>query len=281
MFTFDVKFNTLPTKFGKFVQKSGWEHNGRKIDSHLFIFVISGKAVFKFNNETFTIEKGDMLYIPKNTYYTAAADNYIEYYFIHISYTENMNVSISDEEASPALQYPWFNNFIKQEQYRLCTIDYKNNISDNFDRIMRHFAKCEEFFSLPDSASKLFLVYEIYKILTLSSNDINYSNYPKALTDILHYINQNYHEPLSLSLLSKKFAFSESYIARLFKMQLNTTVSTYINNIRLEHASNYISNTNLSIAEIAELCGYNDIAYFSRKYKNKYGESPKSSRNRL
>ena len=102
-----------------------------------------------------------------------------------------------------------------------------------------------------------------------------------ALTDILHYINQNYNEALSLSLLSKKFAFSESYIARLFKTQLNTTVSTHINNIRLEHASNYISNTNLSIAEIAELCGYNDIAYFSRKYKNKYGESPKSSRNRL
>ena len=146
---------------------------------------------------------------------------------------------------------------------------------------MRHFAKCEEFFSLPDSVSKLFLVYEIYKILTLSSNDINYSNYPNALTDILHYINQNYNEALSLSLLSKKFAFSESYIARLFKTQLNTTVSTHINNIRLEHASNYISNTNLSIAEIAELCGYNDIAYFSRKYKNKYGESPKSSRNRL
>lgn len=221
-----------------------------------------------------------MLYIPKNTYYTAAADNYIEYYFIHISYTEDMDVSTSDEEASPALQYPWFNNFIKQEQYRLCTIDYKNNISDNFERIMRHFAKCEELFSLPDSASKIFLVFEIYKILTLSSNDINYSNYPKALTDILHHINQNYHEPLSLSLLSEKFAFSESYIARLFRTQLNTTVSNYINDIRLEQASNYINNTILSIAEIAELCGYNDLTYFSRKYKGKYGISPSKARSK-
>lgn len=281
MFTFNLKFNTVPTKFGKFLQRKGWEHNGRKIDSHLFLYVISGKAVFEFNQNTYKIQKGNMLYIPKNTYYTATTDDFIEYYFIHISYTEDISVTTSSEEASLPLQYPWFNNFIKQEQYPICFINYKNDISYNHDRIMRHFAKCEELFNFPDSASKLLLVFEIYKILILSSSTKNSSNYSVALIEIIHYINQNYQNQLSLSLLSKKFYFSESYIARLFKKQLNTTVSNYINNIRLEHATNYLKNTNLSIANIAKLCGYNDNTYFSRKYKNKYGESPKASRNNI
>ena len=71
---------------------------------------------------------------------------------------------------------------------------------------------------------------------------------------------------------------SYEHLSRSMKKYKNTTISEYINGIRLNHAANLLIYTNLSITDVGLECGYNNISYFLTCFKKKYGLSPKKFR---
>jgi AraC-like DNA-binding protein len=52
----------------------------------------------------------------------------------------------------------------------------------------------------------------------------------------------------------------------------------YLNDVRLAHARNLLVSTNLSILEIAQKSGFENASYFNRKFKDKYGITPRQAR---
>ena len=52
------------------------------------------------------------------------------------------------------------------------------------------------------------------------------------------------------------------------------TPTKYINNKRLDLSLAYLTETNLKINEIAEMCGFTDANYFSRIFRARYNISP-------
>ncbi|MGN0114826.1 MAG: helix-turn-helix transcriptional regulator [Acutalibacteraceae bacterium] len=98
----------------------------------------------------------------------------------------------------------------------------------------------------------------------------------KALA-ILEYVNNNYAENITLSLLREKFFVSNSTINRIFKNITNKTFLHFINDLRLVNAKKMIeqNNMNLSLAKIAEINGFSTYSTFYREYLRKYGRTPK------
>jgi len=88
------------------------------------------------------------------------------------------------------------------------------------------------------------------------------------------YLSERMREDVSLSSLAAHFGYSPSYVARLFRVHLGTTVSAYRNDLRLTHAYRLLLDTDLRVGEIAEVCGFSDIYYFSRLVKRRFGLSP-------
>ena len=72
-------------------------------------------------------------------------------------------------------------------------------------------------------------------------------------------------------LLSTK---SREHIARSMKKYCNITISEYINDLRLNHASNLLLNTNTPILEICFESGFQSTSYFYKVFKKKYKISP-------
>lgn len=71
--------------------------------------------------------------------------------------------------------------------------------------------------------------------------------------------------------------FSKPYFTALFKQSTGMTPLQYLTDKRMENACRLLSQKeqmHLSIGEIAEMCGYNDIYYFSRIFKKHTGLSP-------
>ena len=62
----------------------------------------------------------------------------------------------------------------------------------------------------------------------------------------------------------------------LFKEKTGYTPLQYLTEKRMENAKHLLSSSDLhySISEIAELCGFEDIYYFSRVFKKNVGLSP-------
>lgn len=98
--------------------------------------------------------------------------------------------------------------------------------------------------------------------------------------DVCHYIEQNY-KTVTIQELSKVFHFQEDYFNRLIKKRLGRTYCDVLQEIRLFKAEQFLSQTTLTIAEIAEEVGYKNKGYFYKLFSEKYGMTPAEYRKRL
>jgi AraC-like DNA-binding protein/mannose-6-phosphate isomerase-like protein (cupin superfamily) len=94
---------------------------------------------------------------------------------------------------------------------------------------------------------------------------------------ILQYIQHNY-KNLTLSALGELFHYSEPYLSTMIKHNTGCTFSDLVKKLRMSDAVDYLTNTNMKIAEIAELTGYNSSDHFSRVFRNYYHISPQEYR---
>lgn len=88
------------------------------------------------------------------------------------------------------------------------------------------------------------------------------------------FIHSEYSKSLSLDEICNKVGLSKYYFAREFHRISGYTILNYINLTRCENAKRLLSESELSILEIAEFCGYNDQSYFTRIFKRYSGFSP-------
>ena len=65
------------------------------------------------------------------------------------------------------------------------------------------------------------------------------------------------------------------------KQYFNATVSDFVNEQRLNYATDLLINTNRPVIDIALDCGFNNVNYFYRLFKRKHGDSPNSYRKKF
>ncbi|WP_168121242.1 AraC family transcriptional regulator [Paenibacillus sp. HB172176] len=95
---------------------------------------------------------------------------------------------------------------------------------------------------------------------------------------ILRFMQEHYHEPLTNDKIAKAFHFHPSYVNKLISIATGQTLHQYLVNIRINQAVDKLYTTNLSIQEVAESVGYANIHHFSRLFKKKMGVSPSELR---
>lgn len=92
--------------------------------------------------------------------------------------------------------------------------------------------------------------------------------------EILKYLQDNYAEKISLKELALTFHMSEKYFSRYFKKNFQMTLTDYLNHCRLEHAAGLLTDTKLSVTEIALQSGFSNVSYFIRSFRQNHGCSP-------
>lgn len=88
------------------------------------------------------------------------------------------------------------------------------------------------------------------------------------------YINDNLHRRLKLSDVANHIYISERHLSRVFKSELGQTFSSYVNKERVRKAGNLLSETDLTIQEIAEMTGFENVHYFSKVFSAEMGLPP-------
>ena len=85
-------------------------------------------------------------------------------------------------------------------------------------------------------------------------------------------------ENLTVEALAQELHLSRVQLFRKIKALTDLTPTLLIRQIRLQNAHRLLSESDLSISEIAYSCGFKDPAYFSRVYKENYGHPPSNTR---
>jgi AraC-like DNA-binding protein len=90
----------------------------------------------------------------------------------------------------------------------------------------------------------------------------------KRMNDVFKYAMDHFNESLSLEEISQKANMSKNAFCRYFKKRTNKTFFQFLIEIRIENACKLLyKEKDLSVAFISELCGFQNIAYFNRKFK--------------
>ncbi|MGN0243819.1 MAG: helix-turn-helix domain-containing protein [Lachnospiraceae bacterium] len=109
--------------------------------------------------------------------------------------------------------------------------------------------------------------------LYIPSSDKTFTQF-QQIDQTVAYIEEHYMEPIRIPDLSKMAFLSERQYARIFKQVYQITPNEYIIRCRFDHALALIEQTNFSIAQIAEQCGFADSSTFNKQFKARYGMSP-------
>lgn len=90
----------------------------------------------------------------------------------------------------------------------------------------------------------------------------------------LRYIRDHVAEPITVDMLAKVAGFSKFHFAREFKRVSSYTVVTYLNLVRIEKAKNMLSSGAHNVGETALACGFNNLSYFSKIFREQMGVTP-------
>ncbi len=92
------------------------------------------------------------------------------------------------------------------------------------------------------------------------------------------YTQKNYRNNLSLEFISSLLYMNRSYLSRIFKAKVGENYVDYLNNIRIEHAKELLTQTDKKMYSIAKAVGYDNVKYFFRVFKKKVGCTPEQYR---
>lgn len=94
------------------------------------------------------------------------------------------------------------------------------------------------------------------------------------LAEVLRYLDEEYHRPLSTGEVAGRFGYSVSGLCRLFRKELGCTPAEYWSRRRLSQAALLLQTTDQTVTEIAGSVGMDDPLYFSKVFRRAYGQPP-------
>ena len=94
----------------------------------------------------------------------------------------------------------------------------------------------------------------------------------KPALDMIH--NSFLHKTPSIEELSELCGISESYLKQLFKKKYGISPKKYMIQLKINHACDLLRLERYSISQIAELCNYSDVYFFSKQFKEYMGITP-------
>ncbi len=100
---------------------------------------------------------------------------------------------------------------------------------------------------------------------------------PEIMT-VITYIDGHLKEELSASQVSALIGYQPKYFSRLFKNEMGCNYSDYVSSRRIGRARELLLETALPVQQIAEMCGFSEVSYFSSRFKQETGMTPKQMR---
>lgn len=215
--------------------------------------------------------------------------------------------------ASPTLEHVWEQYQCTSDDIREITVQFDFSLADNtlfgrnpfasitrmmkearkglafpLDAIMGVYSKLDTLSSVKDGfyavMQFLSILYELSKcdgartLATSSYAKVADDDDSRRVAKVKEHIARNYMNELPLPSLAAIAGMSPSGFSRFFKLHTGRTLSEYIIDIRLGHASRLLVDTMMNVSEICFECGFNNLSNFNRIFRKRKGCSPSAFR---
>jgi AraC-like DNA-binding protein len=161
-------------------------------------------------------------------------------------------------------------------------------------KLLSHKKQTKDHFLKLKNASKLtrfILLLELLQLTTKANfKSLSSFIYDKKYTDnegyrmrsVFEYTMNHFKTDISLDAISEVANMTKNAFCKYFKKRTNKTYVQFLNELRVEHASKLLLNHfDLTIIEIAEISGFNNISNFNRTFKSIKSMNPSSFRKKV
>jgi transcriptional regulator GlxA family with amidase domain len=100
----------------------------------------------------------------------------------------------------------------------------------------------------------------------------------QRLVNAIKFMEENLEEPVSMLEIGSHVATTRRQLERLFKQYTQLTPHQFYCDLRVSRAHSLLSETNLSVTEIAMATGFTSASQLSKHFRRKYNEAPHTLR---
>ena len=97
----------------------------------------------------------------------------------------------------------------------------------------------------------------------------------QLIKDSLTFIQNHYHEKITLQIMANKLHISKNYLCHLFQQETGHKFCEYVSLVRVSEAKQLIEENEETFTDIAYLCGFSSQSHFSTTFKKYAGCTPK------
>lgn len=101
---------------------------------------------------------------------------------------------------------------------------------------------------------------------------------PDSVRAAIRVMEENLETPLPIGEVCERIGLSHRQLDRLFAQYVRKTPALYYRDIRLDRARGFVTQTNMSMSEIAYASGFSSQVHFSRAYKDRFDLAPSKDR---
>lgn len=218
-------------------------------------YIASGEATVTATDGTQTVlEAGKWVLLPAGFSFEFSCAEQMEHVFCHLKLCDLDGLDMLSSHPAPAVfDVPGTKSAFFVERIR------RGEITDGL--LLRH-------------------AFEEVLLAFLTSRDVplEYNQYSPCVVKAIKYIKRHLSAQLTVSEVAEHVFVSNSTLTKRFKAELSKSVGEYINDTVMFEAGQLLLKTSLSVLAVSERFGFSDQFYFSRRFKEKFGMSPRKYR---
>lgn len=233
---------------GKFISRGRGRHPARVIDSWELIAVVSGELGISELDREYRVRPGEFLFLSPGVRHAGIADYRADLSFFWGHYRRDFPAPgiVCGRFARPAAAAEYFSLLIAEQQY-----------PDNH------------------AACNLLLALLLNETRRASPPE----NSPARLAEAAERLFRlRFADNLSTAGIARELGCNPDYLGRMVRFRYGCAPLELLNRIRLDRCAALLGAGAVSVKEVAAACGFNDPAYFRRRFLRRFSMTPREYR---
>lgn len=242
------------------------------------IAVKKGTGIVNVNFSSYKVNEGEYVFILPGQLHSISQFENSKMEYENIIFEKNFVANSNDITSHIIL------SILSGEYDTNTIIDQSVSYYKEFDNIIKYIDNLCSKKSAGYQVAVKGKIFELFYLLISNHKKTestrNNTEYEK-IKKIFDYICENYAEKISVKNAADICCYSSSYFMKFFKQTTGMGFIEYLNSYRLETAAQMLSASNDNILDIAEKTGFENLSYFNRSFKKKFGLTPGQYRKKI
>ncbi|MCC2683623.1 MAG: AraC family transcriptional regulator [Paenibacillaceae bacterium] len=249
------------------------------------VYVVRGQGSHVFEQEKYPIRAGDVFIINPGETHTYSFQEGERIEIINCLFLPGLihDSLLRELEISQSMDYFYVHPFLDRSE----RFNHRLNLrEEDAERVHLLLANMIKDSADPQSTGHILIRLQLIELLLLLStyykamrqrkrtSESSLSNQSMMARRIQGYMERNFDQKITLPSLAEIFNISVRQLSRVMRQSFGQSVIEMLHDIRIRRAKQLLADSDVTIAEVAGLIGYEDPVFFNRLFTRKVGSPP-------